>query len=117
MPEIRDNLEAAFVADGSATAEQAQREREARRQLVANLPGGSELRSFSCRATFCRIETSHVDKAHFKQFVEASFMNPRTSLWPAPFLAGLLGDEPGAGQPWLTVSFLAQEGHSLPMPE
>jgi hypothetical protein len=112
--EVRDQLERFHETEPVDTGAAAATERLAR-ALPALLPAGSALRSVTCRATLCRIETSHSDLHQFQQFIGRAFMDPKTTLAAGPGFAGRLG-ETLPGQKLVTVAYVARDGKELPSP-
>jgi hypothetical protein len=80
-------------------------------KLPALLPEGSAVRSFECRSTLCRLETSHRDVPSYFQFAKSVFVDSGAQLWNAPTYSAPLNDNVSEG---LMVSYIAREGHALP---
>ncbi|HMI91828.1 MAG TPA: hypothetical protein VK509_10720 [Polyangiales bacterium] len=61
-------------------------------KLNAILPSGSRLRSLDCRASLCKVETTHPDLERYREFLAAGF-SLEAQIWsgaatfPAPALA------------------------------
>jgi len=80
-------------------------------KLIAILPSGSRLRSLDCRASLCKVETTHLDLERYREFLSAGF-SLETQIWsgaasfptPAP---------PEPGQPVVATSWLMK---ALPPP-
>lgn len=85
-------------------------------KLVSALPTGSAVRAFECRGAMCRLETSHVDLAHYKTFMVTAFQNPSTRLWQteATSMPRDEVDDASSDGPKVMVSFIARDGLSLP---
>jgi hypothetical protein len=82
-------------------------------KLPGLLPKGSEVRSFECHSTLCRLETNHRDVASYHLFVRNAFMNTDGHLWNAPTFSGPLDDKLSDSHA-VMVSYIAREGHALP---
>jgi hypothetical protein len=111
--ETRDAYEIAFGEDHGDVSWTAKAMHEATARLSAALPEGSTVRSFECRTSMCRIETSHTDRARYRKFAKAAFMNPGTRLWNGAVFSTTLEDDPGPDS-LVTVAYLARDGHDLP---
>ena len=112
--QIRDSFEMAFTGDHTDPSLDVARLRAARGRIEAALPSGSTLRDFGCRASMCRIETSHTNISHYHEFIRAAFNNPDTEMWNAATFSTRLNDGAGPGQDMVMVSFVAREGQDLP---
>jgi len=113
--ERREGLEAAFYGDNVAAADWGGMSRAAALERArVSLPAGSELESFDCRASMCRIETSHIDRQQYTEFVEKAFLSMDSHLWNAPAFVTRRWDEETPGGRWLMVAYLAQPGAKLP---
>jgi hypothetical protein len=115
-PVMRDAYEIAFLGQHVDSQWTGQSLREARNKLTTALPEGSALRSFECRETLCRVETSHADLARYHAFVKTAFRNQATRLWNAPGFSTLADDASDSTRAGalVTVSYIAREGHELP---
>jgi hypothetical protein len=82
-------------------------------RLRATLPEGSEVRSVECRASLCRIETSHTDEQRYESFVRQTFLDPKTQLWNGGLFSTTLDDGQSEGR-LVMVSYLAREGQAVP---
>jgi hypothetical protein len=112
--EVRDNLEIAFGGDHRDSIWSGADQRRTTQKLEGALPEGSSLKSLDCRASICRVETSHADLAHYKTFVRTAFMNPTTQIWNAPSVSMRMSDVDTPGAALVTVSYIAREGQDLP---
>jgi hypothetical protein len=112
--EVRDSFEIAFGGDKPDPGWTGADQRRASQKIQAALPEGSHMRSFDCRASLCRIETSHEDPSHYRAFVRAAFLDPETQLWNAGMFSTRSSDEAAPGEPLVMVSYLAREGQALP---
>jgi len=79
-------------------------------KLRALLPKGSTLRSFECRTTLCRLETSHSDRESYVEFARAAFMSPEGLSTSGAYSLPENGD-PDAK---MMVSYLAPAGKDFP---
>ena len=112
--EVRDHLQAAFVAEPSVAPGQVAPDLDQR--LHAVLPTGSTIRSVECRGSLCRVETTHPSLDGFRDFVQRAYLTPEPArVSNGPVLASVLA-EPVAGQPVIAVAYLGKEGSALPMP-
>jgi hypothetical protein len=111
--DLRDCYEAAFTSETADRAWATSAGRLAEDKLRVSLPAGSTMRSIDCRASMCRVETSHVDRAHFAEFVQSSFVDPTSAVWNAPTFSTVI-DSPSNGAPLVVVSYVAREGTELP---
>ncbi|MGK3984788.1 hypothetical protein WME99_17210 [Sorangium sp. So ce136] len=109
---IRERLDERFARERRDPAWTVDAQRTAESRVAGAIPETSEVRSIECRASMCRIETTHQDLNQYQQFVHRAFMNPETHLWNGGFFATLLG-EPADGRV-TTVAYLAREGEALP---
>jgi hypothetical protein len=110
--EIRDHIEASFVAaPPAASSDLVQRLESGVRAL---LPAGSSIRTVQCRGSLCRIETVHLGVDQLRDFVQHAFQDvPR--VWNGPAFVSLL-DEPTPGTPVVAVAYVGREGTQLPLP-
>jgi len=108
---IHEHLESLFVQD-QPDAEWAERAKTiVSEKLPSLLPEGSFVRSFDCRASFCRLETSHKDQESYWKFIKGAFADRSRQLWNAETYSVPLNDDPVDG---LLVSYIARENQSLP---
>jgi hypothetical protein len=113
--EIRDNLQSWFEADrGAARDWGGQAPRAVTERLHSLLPEGSTLQSFECRATMCRIETTHGSFGAYSKFARSAFTDSPTKLWNAPSFLTRLNKGAAPGEPFVMVTYIAQPGQSLP---
>jgi hypothetical protein len=110
----KESLEGAFVADSSSSDWGSAVQREARASLEAKLPSGSAIRSFDCRATLCRIETSHESVRTYNSFVHDAFVSRKPAPWSAPSYQVVLNDPDADDGRVTAVTFLARPGHEIP---
>jgi hypothetical protein len=112
VSDMRDRMERQFAAQPSGGGVAADGLQRARDRLPAALPPGSSLRSLDCRATLCRIETTHPDLQHYRQYLERAFRDGDTELWNGGMMTAIV-EEANDGA-LLTVAFLAYDGQGLP---
>jgi hypothetical protein len=112
--EVREGMETAFSADSDDPRWKPSDQRAATAKVRAVLPEGSELRSFDCKESLCRIETSHVGTDQYRTYLRAAYMDPTTQVWNAPGVSEFLSDTVDTNGPVETVAYLAREGHPLP---
>lgn len=110
--EVRDRLEGRFSQERAEPKWSTEAQQLAETRLPATLPPSSSLRSVDCRGSMCRIETSHQDLEHYRQFVHKAFLTPATHLWNGGFFSTLI-DDPGSGT-MVAVAFLGRDGEALP---
>ncbi len=79
--------------------------------VSAILPPRSELRSLSCRASMCRMETRHSDQATADRFDDLAAMGTEM-IWRGGMY---FRHEVAADGSVTTVTYLAREGTSLPI--
>jgi hypothetical protein len=112
--EIGERLQTAFEADQPDLRWSQQAHRAAEARLNALLPAGSTLRSFDCRASLCRIRTSHKSAEGYDQFVRSAFLDQTTQIWNAPgYSYREPSDDPENGAV-ATITYVAREGAALP---
>jgi len=115
--DLSDHYAAAFTAEDE-DADWASRARQTAEERVrADLPAGSELRSVECRASICRIETSHADRDGFREFARRAFNDPTTGVWNGGSFSTIVSGNTDPGTPIVVVSYLAREGSNLPPPD
>ena len=112
--EMRDDYEIMFGSDHTDSSWTGADLRQANAKIGAALPEGSQLLSLECRASMCRIETSHKDMEHYHAFVRAAFMTPETEIWNSGTISTPLRDDTAPGEPLVMVSYVGREGHDLP---
>jgi len=113
--DVRDHMERVFVDEKPDLNWSRTAERTAETRLRSLMPEGGTLRSVECRASLCRIETSHEGLDEYREFVERAFMKMDTQVWNGPSYSTPLDDKAAEhGFPLTFVSFLAREGHELP---
>lgn len=110
--EVRQRFEMAFANSPADPQWSARAKRIAAEKLRSLLPEGSAVRSFECRTSMCRLETSHAGRQGYLKFAQAAFMGPSTGLWNAPAFSTPLRDP--SARDGLMVSFIAREGGTLP---
>jgi len=113
---MRDRYDRVFDSSSPDTWATQYARTEVWSKLIQALPTGSAVRSFECREAMCRLETSHVDLAHYKTFMVTAFQNPSTRLWltEATSMPRDEVDDASSDGPKLMVSFIARDGRSLP---
>jgi hypothetical protein len=109
--DMRDHYDIAFTGEYEDGSWAPSARSLATQRLKATLPPGSALRSIDCRTSMCRVETSHPDMQHYRQFVESSFRDPSSSVWNAATFSSLVDDTSGN---LVVVSYVAREGQPLP---
>jgi hypothetical protein len=116
VAEIRDQLEAKFLQERGGGGEwTVEAQRAARTKLFAAMPETSTLRSVECRASMCRIETTHKDLDHYQQFMMSAFMSPTTKVGNGGvFSAPTISTDGGEVT---AVSYLARDGEPIEFPE
>ena len=110
-PELRRRFEKLFVGDAPADAWANRASQLVREKLPAMLPAGSEVRSFDCRSSVCRLVTANKGRAGSLQFLETVGVNLSARLWNAAAFSAPLNDDPEDG---LMVTYIAREGEGLP---
>jgi hypothetical protein len=106
-----DRYEIAFMSEPEDSVWASSARHVATERIQAVLPVGSALRAVDCRTSFCRIETSHGDMAHYKQFIDRALVEPQSSVWNgATFTA--VTDSSSANI--IAVSYVSREGQNLP---
>jgi hypothetical protein len=81
-------------------------------KLKTILPPTSELKSVECRSSMCKIETTHEDAEHYRDFANNAFMNPTTVPWNGAFFS-TGAEDPATGR-FVAVAYLGREGQPLP---
>jgi hypothetical protein len=110
--EARDQLESAFLEEGTDPGWARQAERTVQEKLRGSMPDASAVRSIECRSSICRIETAHQDPGAYGQFVDSVFKSPETQIWnSSSFSTPLRSDDRGG---MVIVSYLAREGEAHP---
>ncbi len=109
---LRDRYERLFMTQvvDRAWAEAAQASAGA--CLTSFLPAGSLLRSIECRASMCRVETSHPDVTTSTQFVRSALLGTYGRAWKGASYSAPL-DSLGASNEVVLVTYLAREGNGL----
>jgi hypothetical protein len=111
--EMRDRLEAAFVAEPPAPSSEAAQTLE--HGVRAALPAGSQLRRVECRASLCRIEIEHAAVDDHREFLQRAFLaHDSTRASSGPVFASPPA-QAGDGDPMVAVIFVGREGTALPM--
>lgn len=113
--EVRDQIGSSFKSERVDTAWDGAELARLEKALPALLPAGSQINRVECRATMCRIESTHPSIDRFADFARAAFMM-ENRVNEGPFFASVTAP-PVQGQPVTTVAFIARRGHILPMPE
>lgn len=109
---VHDALEQAFSAESRDGAWRINAQRAAEDALSATLPPQSAISSIDCRATLCRIESTHVGEAQVRTFVnQLASVDHRP--WNGAFYAGPLSQDPQTGAVTL-VTYFAREGAQMP---
>jgi hypothetical protein len=109
--EVRDHYEMSFIGEYADAAWSQKARGLASERLKATLPDSSAVRSIDCRTSMCRIETSHADLEHYRQFVQKSFMDPESSIWNAATYSSITDDSSGN---LVVVSYVSRDGQPLP---
>lgn len=115
--QIQEQMEERFYAEAADAAWDYKAVRTIEQRIAGLMPASSALRSVECRASFCRIETSHASIEEFRELVHGAFLSPDTQLWNGGFFASVLGEPPAAGAGMVAVAYLAREGQALPPPD
>jgi hypothetical protein len=110
--EQRDQLEVNFARGHSDPGLTPRASNEARQKLTAVLPTGSELRSFECHETMCRVESSHANPMEAQAFMKAAFLDPETQIWNSGGFSAPLDDVPGSDGKVETVTFIGRAGQT-----
>jgi hypothetical protein len=113
--EVRDQIGGSFKSERVDTSWDGVELARLEKALPALLPAGSQINRVECRATMCRIESTHPSIDRFADFARAAFMM-ENRVNEGPFFASVTAP-PVAGQPVTTVAYIARKGHILPMPE
>lgn len=114
--DIRDGFDGLFHREAMDSAWSAREADSLTAGVRAVLPAGSQLSRLECRATLCRIETTHADLEEFHSFTRAAFFARETRVNRAGLYSTLLSD-PSVPGPVIGVAFLAREGTELPSPD
>jgi hypothetical protein len=109
--EVRDHYEISFIGENVDAAWSQKARGLASERLKVTLPDSSAVRSIDCRTSMCRIETSHADLDHYRQFVQKSFMEPESSIWNAATYSSIIDDSSGN---LVVVSYVSRDGQPLP---
>lgn len=106
-----DALEAAFGAESRDGAWAMNAQRTAETALSAALPPRSAIRSVDCRATLCRVESTHASYAQAKTFVNQ--LTTRDSRpWNGGFYTGPVAQDASGAVTFVT--YLGREGVAMP---
>lgn len=106
-----DALEAAFGAESRDGAWAMNAQRTAETALSAALPPRSAIRAVDCRATLCRVESSHASFAQAKTFVNQ--LTTRDSRpWNGGFYTGPIAEDASGAVTFVT--YLGREGVAMP---
>jgi hypothetical protein len=111
--EWEEQLHSKFTAEPVAQDWSRAAADQAQGALRARLPAGSALENVECRQSFCRASASHPSVAEFRRFIEATFLARENGLWPGPFAALIVNQEPSSVA---SVTYFAREGKQLPQP-
>jgi hypothetical protein len=117
--EAAKNATAAVLAqlDRSFTSERADSRwagaatNDAVRAISGSLPDGSMLSEVNCRATLCRIATTHDSMEAFVAYNEAAFGKPEHMPWNGGVYSAVREQSAGG---IVAVTFLAKDGLGLP---
>jgi hypothetical protein len=112
--EVRDSVEAKFLGEGQDPAWSRTAGYRARSTVLRSLPSESRLSGIECRASMCRVETTHPNESAYQQFMRAP-MRSLENAWPAPSLVTVLRTEPDGEV--VSVMYLAREGSGPLVPE
>lgn len=112
---LREAYQGFFDGDQGDPSWTAPDEQRTELRLKEALPAGSALRSFDCRATMCRTETSHQDMPHYQAFVRAAFIDQETKVWNAGSSSSIISVAQDGSL--VSVTFLGREGRDLPAVE
>lgn len=75
------------------------------------LPPDSAIRRCECRASMCRLETSHVSRESFMTFTQAAFSDVQQRPWNGASLTSIVSANDNQV---VAVSYVAREGVDLP---
>lgn len=117
MREMMDRLGRVFTADAIDEHWTADDQSAAEAKLRTMLPEGSTLRSFACRVSMCRIETTHQGARQYKSFTRTALMDPKKQLWNGGGLSMIVNKGAEGGEPLVALAFLARSGKELPSVE
>jgi len=106
----RDQLELTFARDHTDPSWTVRASTDARRKIAAVLPTGSELHSFECHETLCRVESTHDSQTKEDAFLKAAFLDPDTQIWNSGGFSAPVGDQPGPDGRIEIVTFIGREG-------
>jgi hypothetical protein len=109
---VHDALERAFDAESHDAAWAMSAQRLAETAMLAMLPPRSAISSVVCRATLCRIESTHAGETYVKAFVN-ELGDPAHRPWNGAFYAGPVSQEARSGVVTV-VTYLAREGATMP---
>jgi len=109
---VHDLLERAFDAESHDGAWAMSAQRLAETAMQAMLPPRSAIRSVACRATLCRIESTHAVETDVKKFVN-QLADPASRPWNGAFYAGPSAQDAHSGVVTV-VTYLAREGATMP---
>jgi hypothetical protein len=84
---------------------------DAVRAISGSLPDGSQLSEVNCRATLCRIATTHHSMEAFRAYNEAAFGKPERMPWNGGVYSAVREQSSGG---IVAVAFLAKDGLGLP---
>jgi hypothetical protein len=82
------------------------------KHISAVIPGRSRIIRSECRATMCRVETSHATLEDYQTYLRSVFMDPQHSLQSGPTMSTLLSDS--NSDVIASVSYIARPDHALP---
>jgi hypothetical protein len=110
---IRQPLEALFESEAPDPAWAGEARSLAENALAAHLPSGSRITSAECRASVCRIESSHGSARIAHSFIRDALTDLSTRAWTGGLATGLTKEGAATGEATMTT-FLMREGADLP---
>jgi hypothetical protein len=110
---LHEALGRAFNAESSDGGWARNAQRTAEDALAARLPPQSAISSVTCRATMCRIESTHASDVHARTFVN-QLADPESRPWNGAFYAGPVSQDPRSGVVTF-VTYFGREGAAMPV--
>jgi len=87
---------------------------DATRAISGDLTQGSRLGTVECRASLCRVESSHDSVQAFATFMDTALFSPSRKLWNGSISTQVVSQAPSDVR---AVTFIAREGHDVPAAE
>lgn len=110
---IRKSLEALYQSEVPDPSWSERARSLAENALAAHLPDGSRLGAIDCRASVCRIESTHDRQKQADEFIHKALAEPATRPWNGGFAVGPIAEDPATGRV-TTLLFLMRESKDLP---